>query len=842
MGFRSNSYLLDGANMRGYAGTATVSAAETTLGVETIGEFRVVTNAYSADYGRSMGGVISIVTKSGGNDIRGSAFEFFRNSAMDARNFFDRGDPAPFTRHQFGGTVGGPIRRNKLFFFGGVERLQEDLSTTTPTFVPSAAVRSGTVFPINPSVRPYLDMYPLPNGRDLAGNISEYSYEFNNPTRENFYQGRVDYTMSDKDTLFARYTYDGADQSVPVGFAQFGTDSVSRNQFLTLEHKRILTSTLLNTARFSHSQLRFEQLPTGLSQPDLAFLAGQDLIGTIGVGGLTTLGGTGNNPSTNNSYYWTFSNDLSYAKGRHLLKVGVLAEHLRTDKLTATNIRGAYTFSNLQNFLAGTATRFQGVVPGAELNRTRPNTLFGFYVQDDFRMNSRLTLNLGLRYEFYTLPRDSNGFDTSLLDILKGTAFTPGELFAENPSKKNVAPRVGFAWDVSGDGRMSIRGGAGMYHDTDGPFNSAFGIASFSPPFAPVAQINAPVAFPRPNLAAGALTQAARTIDYNIKQPYAVTYNASLQRQMFGDLVFTVGYAGSRGYNLLTAIEGNPFVPTIQADGSKFWPVGAPRRNPAFGSIDFRTNGGRSEYHSLQTSAQKRFAGNYQLQVTYTLSTAEDNTQAQLGADVNNSSVYAQDPYDRDADFTRADFDVRHVMAASFVWNLPGRADHVLFGGWQLNGVVTFRTGVPFTPALVGTNWSRSGNISGQDRPNLRPGVNPDDLILGGADRYFDPAGYVLPPRGVLGNAGRNSLTGPGYAMTNLSFVKNTKAAFLGSSGQIQFRLEVFNLLNKANFAVPDRVVFAAATENEQPLATAGRLTRTITSSRQLQLGVKVIF
>lgn len=842
MGFRSNSYLLDGANMRGYAGTATVSAAETTLGVETISEFRVVTNAYSADYGRSMGGVISVVTKTGSNDIRGSAFEFFRDSAMDSRNFFDRGDPAPFTRHQFGGTVGGPIRRNKLFFFGGIERLQEDLSTTTLTTVPSEAARSGALFPINPVVRPYLEMYPLPNGRQLAGGIAEYTFEFNNPTRENFYQGRVDYTLSDKDTVFGRYTYDGADQSVPVGFAQFGTNSVSRNQFLTLEHKRILSSTLLNTARFSHSRLRFEQLPSGPSTPDLAFLAGQDLIGTITLAGvLTTLGGTGNNPSTNNSYYWTFSNDLSYAKGRHLLKVGMLAEHLRTDKLTATNIRGAYVFADLQRFLAGTATRFTGVVPGAELNRSRPNTLFGFYAQDDFRMSSRVTLNLGLRYEFYTLPRDLNGFDTSLLDTIQGTAFTPGELFAENPSKKNIAPRIGFAWDVTGDGRTSIRGGAGVYHDTDGPFNSAFGIASFSPPFAPVAQINNPP-FPRPNIAAGALNQAARTIDYNIKQPYAVTYNASVQRQMFGDMVFMVGYAGSRGYNLLTAIEGNPFVPTIQTDGSKFWPAGARRRNPAFAAIDFRTNGGRSEYHALQTSAQKRFAGNYQLQVSYTLSKAEDNTQAQLSADVNNSSVYAQDPYDRDADWARADFDVRHVTTANFVWELPGRADHVLFGGWQFNGIVTLRTGVPFTPALGGTNWSRSGNTSGQDRPNLRPGVNPDDLILGGADRYFDPAGYVLQPQGTLGNAGRNSLTGPGYAMTNLSFVKNTKAAFLGTSGQIQFRLEVFNLLNKANFAVPERVVFSAATANDQPLSTAGRLTRTVTSSRQLQLGVKVIF
>src|SRR5712692_2988376 len=340
MSFRSNSYLLDGANMRGYAGTATVSAAETTLGVETIQEFRVVTNAYSADYGRSMGGVVSLVTKSGTNSLHGSAFEFFRDSAIDARNFFDRAAPPPFRRNQFGGSAGGPIRRNRLFFFGGIERLQEDLGVTYSSFVPSPVARSGALFPINAVVRPYLDLYPLPNGPDVGGGIAPFTYEINQPTREMFYQGRVDYTISDKDSLFGRYTSDPADQSVSAGFPAYATDSISRNVFVTIEHKRIMTPGLLNTARFSHSRLRFEQLPNFPSAPQLAFLAGQDQMGVITVPGLTNLGGTTTNPSTNNSFYWTLSDDVSYAKGRHLLKVGVLGEHLGTDKLAAANIRG----------------------------------------------------------------------------------------------------------------------------------------------------------------------------------------------------------------------------------------------------------------------------------------------------------------------------------------------------------------------------------------------------------------------------------------------------------------------------------------------------------------------
>lgn len=843
MTFRSNSYLLDGANMRGYAGTATVSAAETTLGVETIQEFRVVTNAYSADYGRAMGGVISLVTKSGTNSPHGSGFEFFRDSAMDARNFFDRGsEPPPFRRHQFGASAGGPIRRNRLFFFGGVERLQEDLGITTTAFVPNEAARSGAFAPINPAVRPYLDLYPRANGPDVGVNqgIGVFTYELNQPTRENFYQGRVDFALSDNDSIFARHTYDGADQTVTAGFPDYATDSVSRNQFFTAEYRRILTPALLNTARFSHSRLRFEQLPNFPSVPDLAFIAGQNEIGVMNVGGLTPIGGTATNPSSNNSFYWTMSNDLSFVKGRHLLKTGALVEHLRTNKLTATNIRGSYTFGNVRTFLAGTPTRFVGVPPGAELERVRSNTLFGFYVQDDYRATDRLTLNLGLRYEFYTIPAERNGLDTSLRDVFLERSFTVGPPFGKNPSLRDWAPRLGFAWDLKGDGRTAVRGGAGMYHDTDGPFNSAFGIAAFSPPFAATATINTP-AFPRPaSLSAGAAS--ARTIDYNIKQPHGLSYNVSVQRELPGQITATVGYAGSRAYDLMSAVEANPIVPQIRADGSKFFPAGAPRRNTAFGPIDYRTNGGHSAYNSLQLSAQKRFSQRYQLQAAYTLSKTMDNLQAQLNADVNNSSVYPQDPYDRDIDWARSDFDVRHLFSANFVWDLPGRSDSALVGGWQFNGIVTLRSGVPFTPRLGGTNWSRSGNTSGEDRPNLKPGVNPDTLILGDPSRYFDTSAFLLPERGTFGNAGRNILTGPNYAMTNVSLVKNTRLGVLGSGGQLQLRLEVFNVLNRPNFATPDRVVFAAQTATEAPLATAGRITRTITSARQVQLGVKLLF
>ncbi|HVZ19885.1 MAG TPA: TonB-dependent receptor, partial [Vicinamibacterales bacterium] len=450
MGGRSNSYLIDGANMRGYAGIATVTAADSTLGVDTIQEFRVVTNSYSADYGRAMGGIINIVTKAGGNTTHGSAFEFFRDSKFDAKNYFDVGSAPPFKRNQFGGSLGGAIKKNHIFFFGGYERLQEDLGITERMTVPTEAARAGAVA----SVQPYLNLYPLPNGKDLGGGIAEYNVAFNRPTRENFGQGRVDVQLNDKHSFFVRETLDKAHQILPSGtvsLPQFTTNSESDNQFTTAEEKWVVTSTLLNTARYSHSILKFDQLPANTLKDPLSFFPQAPYMGSIGVTGFTALGNDSTLPSTNDITYNTFSDDVSWTKGRHFLKTGVLIEHAYSEKQTTTNSRGGYTFSSLANFLAGKATRFVGVLPGAILERDRPNTLFGFYGQDDFRMSDRLTLNLGLRYEFYTVPADKNGLDAYLPDLLTSTTTTVGPPFV-NPSKKNIAPRLGFAWDMKGDG------------------------------------------------------------------------------------------------------------------------------------------------------------------------------------------------------------------------------------------------------------------------------------------------------------------------------------------------------------------------------------------------------
>jgi hypothetical protein len=845
MGGRSNSYLLDGANMRGFAGVASVTAADSTLGVETIREFRVVTNAFSADYGRVMGGIVNIATKSGSNELHGSGFEFFRNSRMDARNFFDPGEPPPFTRHQYGGAVGGPIVKNRVFFFGGYERLQEDLGQTIITAVPTAAVRTGAV---NPAVRPYLDLYPLPNGPSLGPDIAQYTYAFTRTTRENFLQGRVDVQLSHKDLLFVRHTSDRTHQVFPgagaIGtslYPQFFTIGSSDNQLFTVEETRTFSDRLFNSARFSRSDLMYSQVPGyNLAQP-LPFFQGAGVVGTIDVGGLSRMGTDPTSPVTQPMKYLTWNDDLTSARGKHVLKSGALIEHGYSDRLSSLNNRGNYTFANVAQFLAGVPSRFQGVAPGAALNRQRSSTLFGFYLQDDYRVTPSLTLNLGVRYEFYTVPKEKNGLDAYLPDLLTSVDTVLGGPFV-NPSKRNLAPRVGFAWDLTGDGRTAIRGGSGLYYDTDNPFNSSLGISAFTPPFAPAVTVSGPgIRFPNPSFESSPGARTLRTLDYHVKQPRGWTYNVNLQRDLAGHWAVMVGYAGSRGHNLIQTYEGNPVVPTKLADGTLFFPANAPRRNPAWSTIDWRSSSGHSAYNALQSTLMKRFNGGHQIQVSYTLSRAMDNNDSQLPPDTQSNSIYPANPYDLESEWAVSSFDTPQVFVANATWELPAPGHHAVLSGWQLNGIVSLRSGYPFTPSLATPNWSRSGNIQGtaEDRPSVKPGTDPKRIITGNPNGWFDTSAFVLQPQGTLGNTPRNFLRGPGFANTDLSLVKNQA---LGGTTRLQLRLEVFNVFNRANFAVPTRAVFAAAAQDEAPLPSAGKVTRTVNSSRQVQLGVKLLF
>src|SRR5687768_7461858 len=559
---RSNVYLLDGTPQNDFTNGPAGSAAGTALGLETIREFRVETNAYSAEYGRNFGGQVNAVSKSGGNAFHGSLYEFHRNDNLDARNFFDPSEKPEFRRNQFGGSVGGPIKQDRLFFFGGFESLRENLGRTVRTVTPDLDARAGivtrcnitpaagqacpeanivrTTVGVSPVVQPFLDEFPLPNlgPSRVVGNLAAHTFGFDQTLRQNFFSGRVDYNRSERDQFFARYTIDDAEQLLPTDFPQFPRAFFSRNQFFTGEYRQTLSASTLNTFRLNFSRTRVGQNVEANTATELPeFIPGRGITGDIDIGGIPRFGPqtSGNLRLVQNVFGGEYN--VVHNRGRHLFKAGALAERYQDNMVNPTFSNGIFTFASVGDFLQNRAQRFIGLTPEAQFDRYWRFTLFGLYAQDTWRAHPRLSLSAGARYEAATMPQDRR--DVSLPNLTDRTP-TPGPLY-DNPTLKNFAPRVGFAWDVTGDGRTSLRGGYGIYYNTNNQQNLIVTVTN--PPATPRPVINNP-AFPVPNFA-GSLS--IRPVQFDLDNPYLQVWNLSLQRELWFDTVVTIGYAGTRG-------------------------------------------------------------------------------------------------------------------------------------------------------------------------------------------------------------------------------------------------------------------------------------------------------
>jgi hypothetical protein len=877
---RSNNFLLDGAIMQNLYGASSASIGNSTLGVEGIREYRVVTNSFSAEYGMAMGSQMTIVSKSGTNNFHGSVFEYLRNSALDARNFFDRKTLATprrlpaFTRNSFGAAAGGPIVKDKSFFFGVYEGLRERLGLTKIDNVPAAGCHGGANATITniacpqllatpsvtvvPVVAPLLALFPNPN---LPNN--QFTFPFSRPDTENYGQMRIDHAIAANDSMFGRYTIDDGELVKPIDYPQFRSFGVNRSQYATLSENHIFSPTLLNTFRYSYSRTKIKvDSPSGLSGPNYTFIPGQE-IGSIAVGGVTTLAPEVQDPIHLKQNIFTWSDDLFYTKGRHSLKFGTLVNRFQQYMLVSTNSRGTLSFANMQNFLSGAATSLGGVTPGSVLDRTYFFSSLGFYAQDDFHITSRLTLNLGLRYEFITQPQEVRGHGAAIRDVQHDADTTLGAPY-KNPSLKDFSPRFGFAWDVFGDGKTAVRGGFGLLYDL-GNLGSALIVGTTAtPPFSRLSTVANPTSLTLPfTFPATAAGKSLRTVDYLLPQPHLLEYNLTVERQLPWNIALTVAYGGSRGINIVRTVEGNPTVPQLLGDGRQFWPVGAPRTNPNWTNMEFKTGGGNSWYNSLQVGLIKRITKGLQFQSSYTWSRVIDETQAQLAADDGGSSVFGTDPAHRQVDRGLADFDSPHNWRFNTIYYLPGAGSGVtgkLLSGWWMSGILSLQTGYPFTVAL-NSNRSRSGvngGAAGIDRPDLLPGRNNGNIVsgttagcqgvaagqkLGTPDLYFDPCAFAIPAVGFLGTAGRNILRGPGFANLDYSLVKDTAIKALGESGKLEFRAEIFNILNRSNFALPSRLVYAATQNVEAPLPSAGVITSTgSNTSRQIQFALKLLF
>ncbi|HWP83703.1 MAG TPA: TonB-dependent receptor [Terriglobia bacterium] len=852
-----NSFLLDGSDINDASNQTPGTTAGVMLGVDTLQEFRVLTNSYSAVYGRAAGGVISAVTKTGTNQFHGSAFEFIRNSAVDARNFFDQPDEPipPFKRNQFGVEVDGPIRRDRTFFMASYEGLRERLGVTTTAVVPGEEARRGNLgsqtVTVQPVVLPYLALVPLPNVLPLLSDgTGRYVTAVSQSTDGNFSTARLDHRLSDQTSLFARYTYDGAKKSVPDNLGLSLATSTSRNQYFTTELAHIVNERLLNTFRFSYNKSLSTSRPDYLRpvDPALSFLPGQPF-GQISVTGLFSLGPSRFGPSFLNMNLYHFSNNAAYTTGRHSLNLGGDFRFYRLPQQQVQSPYGFYQFNSLANFLRAVPSSVEMTLPSSRLIRNFRQSMLDFYLQDDIQVNRRLTLNLGLRYERVSEPDEADGLLSNLRDLRDPRA-TPGRLF-ENPSNRNFAPRVGIAWDPFGNGMTSVRSGFGIfYSQLWSDFYSNAG--NRQPPYYILGSINNPV-FPdayslinSPSFVLG----RQDVIQYRPNSPYAMQFNVSVQRQVASGTVLTVGYSGGRGIHLVRLLDGNQALPVILADGrycftsacSPEAPATSRVQNPNFTGIRYKPTSGQSNYNALQVSFEQRFVKGLLLRLNYTFSRNIDNGTIEITQGGDND--LPQNPYDPRAERGLSNYDVRNYFVMYWTWDVPSLPGPRWLGaGWRWNAITTLASGNPFSAVVsfdrAGARF-QSGTSPG--RPDLAPGRSSNP-VLGDPAQYFDPSAFALPPAGMYGNLGRNTLIGPGLAKVDFSLSKRFQVA---EAVGLDLRAEAFNLFNRPNFSIPTaRAVFSgvnATTGEPVRVSSAGLITSTQTSSRQLQLGLKLIF
>jgi hypothetical protein len=539
--------------------------------------------------------------------------------------------------------------------------------------------------------------------------------------------------------------------------------------------------------------------------------------------------------------------DLTHVRGRHLLKAGALAEHYQDNMVNPTFSLGIFAFSNVRAFLENRPLRFVGLTPQGAIDRYWRFTLFGFYAQDTFQVSDRLSLNGGLRYEFTTMPVDIYGRDSALIN-LSDPAPTVGQLY-RNPTLKNVSPRLGAAWDVFGDGSTSLRSGYGLYFNTNNQQNLIVTVTN--PPATPRVIIANPT-FPNPPFERG-VGNSIRPVQWDLENPRIHMWNVSAERLLPANFVATVGYAGSRGLHLFRSGDVNVPTPTLQADGRLHFPAaGTPRPNPNFSTIELKSSDGNSWYNALVVELRRRWGGGLSVQSSYTWSKTEDTTQAStFFSDATNGTTSAYPEFGIDANYNKgpADWNTPHNWVSNVVWEVPfwrgrGGASGALLSGWQLTAIATMRSGQPLT-VFVQNNRSRSQwspslapNV-GLDRPDLAPGFTAESAVLGRPEQWFDPAAFVLQPAGTLGNSGRGVFRGPDLRTVDAAAIKSIA---LGNGRRLELRVEIFNLLNRANFGNPTIIAFAGSADGEQPLASFGRIRSTVTSARQMQLGARLSF
>ena len=846
------AFLLDNTNVQDFWNHGPGSAVlGSTLGIEAIAEFSTQTNTYSAQFGGA-GAAVNAVTKSGGNHFHGSAYEFLRNSALDARTFFDGPTLPGFRQNQFGGSLGGPIRKDKAFFFTNYEGIRLGHGLTRLTFVPDADARNGILpgvapISVSPLIRQLLSYYPR-STVPVGGGLAQYNSVATQVGSEGYIIGRVDYALSAKDSLFVRYVSDRAEFLDPFSGSDIPLWSETHhtaNQYATAEARHIVSPRVINLVRGSFVRTS-EESSLNNNLQGLSFYPNRQN-GSIHIAsGLASLGSSPILPFKLVQNKFAGGDDTYWTHGGHNLKAGGSFERVQSNVDAPALLGGLFFFNSLADFLRGTPLVFLGPLPAQSdaYRDFREIDLTG-YVHDDWKPSKRLTLNLGLRYEFVSNPVTAKHALNAITDYVHATGFVPvPNVFKNNPSLWNLDPRFGFAFDPFSNHKTSVRGGFGVFHNPIAPRTYASGYY-LSPPFS--SSVLLFPTFPFPTFPSTVQPSQSNAVDYDTPAtPYQMEWGLNAQRQMDSATILTAGYAGSRGVQLFYQRDQNPPIPTIAPDGQRVFgtlgPFGIatnPRVNPALGPFNSAEPGANSVYHSLQTNLNRRFQRNMQAQLSYTWSHCIDNSSNTYGLE---GGSPAMDPYDAGRDRGNCSFDRRHTLALSALVALPFRAKftgHQLIEGWQLNGFWTARTGIPFHPedGFDQVGLGATGVIA---RPNLKRGRTVDNIQVGTLDQWFDPTAFTLPPVGELGNTGRNILIGPRFWNVDFSTLKDTA---ISEKFRLQFRAEFFNVFNHPNWGQPNASVFTQAPGGGGTYnSLAGRITTLASSMRQIQFAVKLIF
>jgi len=952
---QQNLFLLNGVEFTGAAENNMTpgGASGQLLGVDAVREFNILRDSYGAEYGKRPGGQVIIVTQTGANALHGSIYEFLRNSALDAPNYFDQGSAPPFKRNQFGASLGGPVQKDKTFFFTNYEGYRQSLHQTSVAIIPDCNSYMETPL-ISPSVGSLglMNLWPkapcpgsvnyVPADDSINGPPSDYFVDANGvkdgiynfystplqSIREDFGTTRLDHVFSANDSASAIYTADDSASTTATPLDPYSSDIVAlREQVISLQETHIFSPTLANTARFGFSRAGYfftgEPTPNTPAAAVQPFLSGAPFVGAVVVGGSqasnspTQLGLAGSNNGSNlhmarNIY--TYADQLSAVHGRNQWSVGVWFERLQSNEEIGLSQYGQLSFTGLQALVNGTASFLYMPDPTPLSWRS---TLGAAYAEDTIRATSRLTISLGYRQEFTTgwneaYARASNyalSGGIAQCTSLTGNLCLPvvgTSLLSTVHSGFLPQPRIGIAWSPFGS-KTVIRAAFGMYNDLqdalgyradqNAPYNATYTIA------APTASSNTCCNIGSPSLSDKIDFPISRStptfegtlvpggVQPDMQTPIVEEWSLRVEREISPNTSISVGYVGNHGYHELVGVDDNAPQPipcagsqcnttlyTITSAGTVTpvpvtLPTGSayiahtsagaapPKPNTHLANTWTWMSEGDGSYNALQVDFKRRFSQGLTLRGIYTWSKVLDDGDSYNGTAAGNAPGLVANPHDVSADWGPGTYDVRNVGVVTATYDLPiGHGRHwangwngvggMLVSGWTANSIVTVQSGFPFTPQLA-FNPSNDGDTRNPVRPFLNPNFS-GPVIVGAPSEWFNPEAFASAPSnsGFFGNVGRDAYVGPGLATWDFSVLKDTR---ITERMNLQFRAEIFNLLDRANFNTPNLITFVqgfnstganagTVTTTPAPSGLNGAITSTSTTSRQVQFGLKLLW